>query len=201
MNYKIKYKIQQLHSVQFRLPLSQMLASSQFHGDEVVFSNILLSPILGENSTLPSKLARETKKGNFTRITRRRNWVHRFNKEKIGAFAACNSGGALRVLGRPHFTNQLSVDALAHCFSKTYDVSIFIIGPSSVFLLHRTSYCLMSPLCVTLLTHHWFVIYNLTSCFGFISHRTFASPTYHLSILCIFDVKGVPSSNSSLPVL
>ena len=52
-----------------------MLASSQFHGDEVVFSNILLlpilaenvllSPILGENPTLPSKLARETKKGKF----------------------------------------------------------------------------------------------------------------------------------------
>ena len=150
MNDKIKCKIQQLHSVQFRLPLSQMLASSQFHGDEVVFSNILLSPILGENvllspilaenSTLPSKLARETKKGNFTWITRQRNWVHRFNKEKIGAFAACNSGGALRVLGRPHFTNQLSVDALAHCFSKTYDVSIFLIGPSSLFSLHRTSY-------------------------------------------------------------
>ena len=147
MNYKIKYKIQQLHSVQFRLPLSQMLASSQFHGDEVVFSNILLSPILGENSTLPSKLARETKKGNFTRITRRRNWVHRFNKEKIGAFAACNSGGALRVLGRPHFTNQLSVDALALCSSKTYDVSLFLIGPSSLFSLHRTSHCLMSPVC------------------------------------------------------
>ena len=44
-----------------------------------------------------------------------------------------------------HFTNQLSVDALALCFSKTYNVSIFLIGPSSLFSLHRTSNCSMSP--------------------------------------------------------
>ena len=51
----------------------------------------------------------------------------------------------MRVLGRPHFTNQLSVDALAFCSSKTYNVSIFLIGPSSLFSLHRTSNCSMSP--------------------------------------------------------
>ena len=59
------------------------------------------------------------------------------NKEKIGAFAAaCNSEGVLWVLGRPHFTNQLSVDAPALCLSKTYNVSIFLIGTFSQFSLH-----------------------------------------------------------------
>ena len=40
---------------------------------------------------------------------------------------------ALRVFGRPHFLNQLSIgvttDGLAHFPSKTYNVSIFLIGP------------------------------------------------------------------------
>ena len=40
---------------------------------------------------------------------------------------------ALQVFGRPHFLNQLSIgvttDGLAHFPSKTYNVSIFLIGP------------------------------------------------------------------------